>query len=96
MYILNKIWFFFGLITIILIVCSIMTAEPGSTFDKDLLMIAIYFAAAYWAWMIINLMNSHRFPSYQKKIWLTIMILIPFLGALLFQLTQGRKRKMAH
>jgi hypothetical protein len=96
MYILNKIWFFFGLITIILIVCSMMTADPGSMFNKELLMIAIYFAAAYWTWMIINLMNSQRFPSFHKRAWLMIMILVPFFGALLFQLTQGRKRKFAH
>ena len=96
MYILNKIWFFFGLITVILIVCSIITADPGSTFNHDLMMIAIYFAAAYWAWMVIQLMNSYKWPPYHKRAWLMIMILIPFFGALLFQITHGRKRKFAH
>jgi len=49
----------------------------------------------FWIWSIINLASTNNLKPYQKTFWLIIVIAVPLFGALMYQILQQRRNKIA-
>lgn len=96
MMVINRLPFLFAIATVALLGASVFLSSPGEGFNKELLMIAFYFAAAYWLLTVIMVATARKLKSPQRKAWLIILISIPFVGGLLYQLTQMQSKKNSH
>ncbi len=93
---INKLPFLFAIATLVLIAASFILQTPAEGLNNDLLMIAFYFAIAYWLLTVIMVASSHKLKPAQKKFWLIVLISLPFIGGLLYQLLQLYIKKLSH
>lgn len=93
---INRLPFLFAIATVLIIGASFFLTMPGETYNKELLMIALYFGAAYWLLTIIMAATAPKLKAPQKKAWLIILIALPFVGGLLYQLVQIQSKRNKH
>lgn len=94
MTILYKLPFLFALATIVLLAASVFFKQADEPYNKDLLMIAVYFALVYWIWMIVSVTTTHKLKRYQKRFWLIILVSVPFFGGIFYQLLHQRNKRI--
>ena len=93
---INKLPFLFVIATLLLLASSFILRTPGEGLNSELLIIAGYFAAAYWLLTIIMVATAPKLKPPQKRGWFIILISLPFIGGLLYQLVQLQSKKNAH
>ena len=49
----------------------------------------------YWIWSIIGLISATHLKQYQKTFWLIIVVAVPAFGAVIYQIVQQRRNKIA-
>lgn len=75
---------FFGLCCIIFIASAIWGFSAGSFFGTCSLCLAIVFGLAFYAITIIRVCNRNASRRRTRFFWLTVVILLPVLGGLLY------------
>lgn len=93
---INKLPILFALLTILIAGAGFFLKAPGEVVNNELLSIALYFAVAYWLLTIIMAASTHRLKPHQKKVWIILLISLPFFGGLLFQLLRPHIKRNAH
>jgi Mn2+/Fe2+ NRAMP family transporter len=61
-----------------------------------LLMFAIIFAAlGFWIWMIVDVAGNKQLKDNDKLVWVLVVVLCSWIGALIYFLVQRPKQKLA-
>jgi len=71
-----------------------MLFEGGFTFSNFLIDVLTIFAFVVWFWLAItifsDLFRRSDIPGWAKAIWVIVVILTPYLGVIIYLITQGR------
>jgi predicted membrane channel-forming protein YqfA (hemolysin III family) len=71
-----------------------MLFEGGFTFTNFLVDVLAVFVFVVWFWLIIivfmDLFRRHDISGWAKAIWVIALILFPYLGVLVYLITQSR------
>jgi hypothetical protein len=71
-----------------------MLFEGGFTFSNFLIDVLTIFAFVVWFWFVItifaDLFRRHDISGVAKAIWVIVLILAPYIGAIIYLITQGR------
>jgi len=91
MKVFEKFPFLLGLLASLFILLSFMVKSPRSVVNNELAIMGIISALVYWVWIVISIRDSIKRGHYKLNLWLLIAIVIPFFGALLYQIMYERK-----
>ncbi len=88
----------FVLATIALLIgmISFLLKPADELFNYPLITIALVLAAIYWIWMIVLVSGTRDLFTYQKRFWQILVISVPFVGALLYQLLHQRDKRLVN
>ena len=50
---------------------------------------------AFWLWMLIDCLTNHGVPGSEKVAWVLVIVLLPFIGSLIYLFVGRPKRKLA-
>lgn len=75
---------------------SFLIKPADALFNYPLLTVALILAAIYWIWMITLVGNTKDLFTYQKRFWLILVISVPFVGALLYQLLHQQRKRLVN
>jgi hypothetical protein len=71
-----------------------MLFEGGFTFSNFLVDALTIFAFVIWFWLAItifaDLFRRQDIPGWAKAIWVLVVLLTPYLGVIIYLITQGR------
>ncbi|MCA6108470.1 SHOCT domain-containing protein [Bradyrhizobium cenepequi] len=71
-----------------------MLFEGGFTFSNFLIDVLTIFAFVVWFWLAItifsDLFRRYDISGWAKAIWVIVVILTPYLGVIIYLITQGR------
>lgn len=75
---------------------SFLIKPDQALFNYPLLTIALVLAAIYWIWMIVLISGTKDLFTYQKRFWQILVISVPFVGALLYQLLHQQSKRLVN
>ena len=81
-----------AILSIMMGLLSLRVKSPDQSFNNELLLISLAFALMYTAWMIIKISRNNLLGYQEKIFWLTMAIVLPFAGALLFEIRHPEKK----
>jgi uncharacterized membrane protein YhaH (DUF805 family) len=96
MKIINIPPFILAAIALFIGMLSFLIKPDEALFNYPLLTVAITLAAIYWVWMIVLVTGTKHLLPYQKEFWLILIVSVPFIGAMLYQLLHQRSKKLVN
>jgi len=86
MKIFERFPFLLGLLGVLFILLSFMVKSPNSPYNQELAVMGSVAAAVYWLTIVWQVRADARKHQVRNFRWLIIAVVIPFAGALLYQI----------
>lgn len=84
-----------GIISLVVLFLGIGLKSFEYQYANYIIFGSFFLGAIYWIWSIIGVSTTNDLKKYQKSFWLIIVIAVPMLGGLIYQIAHQRKNKIA-
>ena len=84
-----------GIISLIVFFLGLALKTNEYKYSNYLIFGSFILGGIYWIWSIIGLASATHLKPYQKTFWLIIVVAVPAFGAVIYQIVQQRRNKIA-
>ena len=84
-----------GILSLIVFFLGLALKSNEYRYSNYLIFGSFIIGGIYWIWSIIGLIASTHLKQYQKTFWLIIVVAVPAFGAVIYQIVQQRRNKIA-
>jgi hypothetical protein len=84
-----------GILSLIVFFLGLALKAYEYKYSNYLIFGSFIIGGIHWIWSIISLASSNHLKQYQKTFWLIIVVAVPAFGAVIYQIVQQRRNKIA-
>ena len=84
-----------GILSLLVFILGLALKSYEYEYSNYLIFGSFILGGIYWIWSIIGLATANHLKPYQKTFWLIIVVAVPAFGAVIYQIVQQRRNKIA-